>query len=163
MSPQEASDLIVEGNLDNQVNAAAVLDLRVEYKANKQGYTRFGLFFDACGEVLEDRSEGAQGRRHGEVTNVQGVASVSDLKQKGKEKLRGKIDANPSNLNPISDEDLEKQCCSESYLRLQLMPPNPFAKTAEKYFGRMPYRLTIGTRCIHGHHAHFDFCSVNTK
>ena len=81
-------------------------------------------------------------RRHGEVTYLPLAISISDLIRQIKEKLPERT-----------------KCPSESWVRLQFWPTNPYYKSAVNYTGRFPVKYSVQQRLLRKKHIDSKYCA----
>ena len=81
-------------------------------------------------------------RRHGEVTYLPLAISISDLIRQIKERL-------PEGA----------KCPSESWVRLQVLPTNPYYKSVVNYTGRFPVKYSVQQRLLRRKHTDSKYCA----
>ena len=98
-------------------------------------------FWDELWKFL-DESSIVDDRRHGEVTYLPLAISISDLIRQIKERL-------PEGT----------KCPSESWVRLQFWPTNPYHTSAVNYTERFPVKYSVQQRLLRKKHIDSKYCA----
>ena len=98
----------------------------------------YDAFWDACKAFIEDQAlQAVDSRRHGKVTHMAVAVSTRDFIAQVSKRLPAEEQSNVP---------------SESWVRLQFWPANPFYASAARYTGRLALKHAVQSRQLSHHH-----------
>ena len=100
------------------------------------------LFWEELKKFLDEHSI-VHDRRHGEVTYLSLAISISDLIRQIRERL-------PEGM----------RVPTESWVRLQFWPTNPYSKSAGHYTRRFPVKYAVQQRVLRKTHTDSKYCAI---